>query len=421
MGTHHNGKLIEFSSKSLRQNALRFRPQDYVILSASGGMERLETYWSNGNYSTEQKQSQPIEKEIRDVLENQLRIIKRVDDLQEHMLTPEQMRKIANSTKSNIEKVLFKRPSISWKKLNASTSPLIGQMRDRAEHVHQMCKDRLNLDNRLENNIIYHQREWFEHGPTAIVPSYNLLVSVPEKCGTEYWFLLFEFLNFPQETFPKGKEKFKKGTNDFKNIQRLHMIPMLYSITGGRQSVKNDGVTMAVVRHPFLRLYSAYTGFFESPSGRDIGFGKYWIKSSPDFGWNKLIGKMSFKQFLDGILKHMAAVKSDKRWTNAGEAHINPMFGILNPCHYPFQYYLKVENLSAESKELLTTLQIEVPDDYMIQSHASSKVRKTPDEIFKSAYSGIDSKTMEKLYSYFKKDFEFFGYTVDIHNLTISY
>ena len=46
-----------------------------------------------------------MEKEIRDVLENQLRIIKRVDDLQEHMLTPEQMRKIANSTKATIEKV----------------------------------------------------------------------------------------------------------------------------------------------------------------------------------------------------------------------------------------------------------------------------------------------------------------------------
>ena len=80
-----------------------------------------------------------------------------------------------------------------------------------------------------------------------------------------------------------------------------------------------------------------------------------------------------------------------------------------------------MENLSAESKELLEGLKIEVPDAYLIQSHASSKVKKSPDEIFKSAYSGIEKKTMEKLYTFFQKDFEFFGYTVDIHNLTISY
>ena len=82
---------------------------------------------------------------------------------------------------------------------------------------------------------------------------------------------------------------------------------------------------------------------------------------------------------------------------------------------------LKVENLSAESKELLTRLKIEVPNTYLIQSHASSKVKKSPDEIFKSAYSAIDSKTMEKLHYYFEKDLAFFGYTVDIHNMTISY
>ena len=86
-----------------------------------------------------------------------------------------------------------------------------------------------------------------------------------------------------------------------------------------------------------------------------------------------------------------------------------------------FHSDLKVENLSAESKELLEGLNIEVPDAYLIQNHASSKVKKSPDEIFKSAYSGIEKKTLEKLYSFFQKDFEFFGYTVDIHNLTISF
>ena len=50
-----------------------------------------------------------------------------------------------------------------------------------------------------------------------------------------------------------------------------------------------------------------------------------------------------------------------------------------------------MENLSAESKELLEGLNIEVPDAYLIPNHASSKVKKSPGEIFKSAYKNMRS------------------------------
>jgi hypothetical protein len=64
-------------------------------------------------------------------------------------------------------------------------------------------------------SLTFH-KDFHQHGPTgkylpsllitsfqAIAPAYNLLVSVPEKCGSEFWFAIVEYLNFPQPSWPK--------------------------------------------------------------------------------------------------------------------------------------------------------------------------------------------------------------------------
>jgi len=83
----------------------------------------------------------------------------------------------------------------------------------------------------------------------AIAPAYNFLVSVPEKCGSEFWFKIFEYLNFPQISWPRD------GT-DKKHYQMKYIIPMVHDISGAAESIQESGVTVAVVRHPFIRLYS---------------------------------------------------------------------------------------------------------------------------------------------------------------------
>ena len=113
-----------------------------------------------------------------------------------------------------------------------------------------MCRKMYRVDNRKEASIVYHQR-WGQHGPTGIAPAYNLLVSVPEKCATEWWFFILEYLNFPQDGWPRGREY-----NQMKNVQRQHLVPMLYDLPGAAQHIKDEGITIAVVRHPFVRLYS---------------------------------------------------------------------------------------------------------------------------------------------------------------------
>ena len=188
----------------------------------------------------------------------------------------------------------------------------------------------------------------------AIVPAYNLLVSVPEKCGSEFWFRIAEYLNFPQETWPKSSP-------DKKKYQRMYMLSMINSLENVPASIEENGTTIAIVRHPFLRLYSAWKGFFTAKAlFRDYQFAKFWLKNSDAFAVmmsrhqdvaevladvayddTVQLDLMTFEQFVEGIVIHAertADYKGELRWTEQGESHINPLFAILMPCQYQYKY-----------------------------------------------------------------------------------
>ena len=130
----------------------------------------------------------------------------------------------------------------------------VHQLHKRSNLVHQKCLAFFDLDNHDQNNIVYHRRSWFEHGPTGIAPQYNLLVSVPEKCGTQFWFNLLHHFNFPSYSSENVDDnEFSARAEDAKSFQRTSVIPTCYNM---RQEILERGITVAVVRHPFLRLHS---------------------------------------------------------------------------------------------------------------------------------------------------------------------
>ena len=50
---------------------------------------------------------------------------------------------------------------------------------------------------------------------------------------------------------------------------------------------------------------------------------------------------MSFEEFVEGIVIHAEQneeTRSNLRWSEQGEAHINPIFSILMPCQYTYKY-----------------------------------------------------------------------------------
>ena len=223
---------------------------------------------------------------------------------------------------------------------------------------------------------VYHSG-FRQHGPTALVAAYNMLISVPEKCGSEFWFRIAEYLNFPQITWPKeGSDK--------KMYQRHFLLPMLNSLEGAGEALEAHGATIAIVRHPFLRLYSAYAGFFTASAlYRDRKFGLYWLENSEAFrslfekhtsifeAYDSLqvdatqeIEIMTFAQFIEGVLIHAERTKDRKyelSWSESGEADINPLFSILMPCQYKYKYYIKQERMGIESRQLLESLSIKLP------------------------------------------------------------
>ena len=115
------------------------------------------------------------------------------------------------------------------KKLQKVSNPdVLKIVTDRAGYVREKC-----LNESFSTKTVYHQ-SFNEHGPTAIVPTYNLLISVPEKAGSEFWFRLAEYLNFPVNEWPKL-------TKDKKTYQRLHLLPMMAEMDGVPAALENYG------------------------------------------------------------------------------------------------------------------------------------------------------------------------------------
>jgi hypothetical protein len=283
--------------------------------------------------------------------------------------------------------------------------------------------------------IVYHS-SFKEHGPTAVIPAFNILISVPEKCGSEFWFKIAEYLNFPQLSWPKNNF-------DKKKQQRLYLLPMLKDIEGAAESVHNHGTTIAVVRHPFLRLYSAYNGFFTANAIlRDRKFAKFWLENSEAFHvlmnqrenvmknfelvqieTEAKIDIMSFEEFIEGIVIHAEQndeTRSNLRWSEQGEAHINPIFSILMPCQYTYKYYLKLENMSTESRKLFDGMGVDLPSEYLIPFHQSENDDKLQEKM-RRVYKNVPSTHLEKLAKFYELDLEFFQYSINIDTLEIQF
>ena len=107
-------------------------------------------------------------------------------------------------------------------------SEVLKRTTDRAGYIREKC-----LNESFPTKTVYH-KSFDEHGPTAIVPTYNLLVSVPEKAGSEFWFQLAEYLNFPMNAWPKL-------TKNKKTYQRLHLLPMMAEMTGVPEAIQQYG------------------------------------------------------------------------------------------------------------------------------------------------------------------------------------
>ena len=90
---------------------------------------------------------------------------------------------------------------------------------DRASSIRKRCTEKS-----FSTKTVYH-KSFDQHGPTAIIPTYNLLISVPEKAGSEFWFQMAEYLNFPLDEWPKL-------TKNKKTYQRLHLLPMMAEMSG---------------------------------------------------------------------------------------------------------------------------------------------------------------------------------------------
>ena len=186
----------------------------------------------------------------------------------------------------------------------------------------------------------------------------------------------------------------------------------------------------------------------ESVNVADREYAKWWLEMSNPFRQLKTRhsdiqnGIMTFEQFLEMVLIHLDntdETKYNRRWSQiwSGESHINPIYAILQPCHYPFKYCkwllrtigifieylidLKVENMSKESRQLFQAISMELPSDYLLPNHQSETSSELPEDRVKGYYRNIPVEMRSRLKTHYQIDLDFFEYTIDINTLEITY
>ena len=80
-----------------------------------------------------------------------------------------------------------------------------------------------------------------------------------------------------------------------------------------------------------------------------------------------------------------------------------------------------MENLSSESRDLFDAISINLPPNYLVATHKSDTSDDSPQAKVKKYYQDISISTRRKLAQFYKIDFDFFQYSVDVKTLDITY
>jgi len=174
-------------------------------------------------------------------------------------------------------------------------------------------------------------------------------------------------------------------------------------------SFVKEGTSIIFVRHPFIRLLSAFRDKLEDPMVQNKKFNEYYYNKYGrrvvmHYRREKITGRSfkypRFHEFLEFILNRELRF-DDEHWA--------PYFMSCSPCHIPYNFIGHFESLYWDIHLLASktnlTKQWDDPTDYF-QSGTNM-------DIVKEYYSLVDRDTIRKLYKRYEIDFELFGYSPD--------
>ena len=159
----------------------------------------------------------------------------------------------------------------------------------------------------------------------------------------------------------------------------------------------NQTTSFSIVRHPFVRLVSAFQDKLVDNSDHFYRGVYNEIK--------KKYGEVTFPNFVQMILD-----KSPKKCKSPRSCHLDkhwkPFVSRCGYCDVPYDVIAKAENFYQDQEFIGRLANVTFQK---IESHVSSGGSTT--ELAHKYFSMLDNSTIKKLYKIYKVDFEMFGYS----------
>ncbi|XP_014677191.1 PREDICTED: carbohydrate sulfotransferase 12-like [Priapulus caudatus] len=186
-------------------------------------------------------------------------------------------------------------------------------------------------------------------------------------------------------------------------------IQRLSTIKNSRRKaaiLSNADTKFMFVRHPFIRLLSAYRDKIADDAD-DKGFRKSYLSRIPKHvGWQHAGGKIStsvsFVQFLNNVLG-TPTERLDIHWAR--------MVDVCDPCVINYDFVGKHESMHDDSAELLRRMGLAESIDFPMRN-ATYKTTSSDDvTLMRTYYKKVPLDLARQLHAKYEADFLLFNYT----------
>ncbi|XP_067912864.1 carbohydrate sulfotransferase 12-like [Heterodontus francisci] len=294
---------------------------------------------------------------------------------------------------NSVSPIDHSKPEASNQSFTKSCTPCLEQI-ERTKRIHEVCTDPKfsfwgksksfeDLQNRRLSNFIINDK-------------LQIIYCAIPKVASSHWKQVLYLLK--QNFGKQGPVKMPWSIHDyFKRSQKQRPFQ--------KWMLQKNNIKFLFVRHPFVRLISAYQDKIENPN-------KYFYRYS--FHMLRYYGKMSNPPFtawkarkagIKATFSHFIQYLLDpRRPMGQLNNHWRPIYQLCHPCQVKYDFIGKLETLDTDANylfQLLAAENIRFPPKYLNQS--------TNNDI-EQWFQNIPMAWREKLYKHYEPDFVLFGY-----------
>ena len=287
---------------------------------------------------------------------------------------------------------------------DSSYSAWLEEQQRRTEHLHNACREKDTPHSQDLSNVTNRLGTKIKSKIIRVSDQHKVVYCSPAKAGCTTWKLLFLQLagNLLNVDIKKDQSRIHS-----KNLLMTQggLVPLdSYSLPDSLLRLETYS-KFIIVRHPYIRLHSAFTDKFRVPDGKPVHQpSKKVSKLIKERYWNNPTAKdlntpfnVSFEDFI-----HYLSDKDLPLSQRFANDHWRPYHWDCFPCQIPYDYILKVETLDEDSEQILAHV--------LNTSHRMVKMNSMQKSTL-SVYDGIPKEYMDSLWEVFAPDFELFGYT----------